>query len=61
MKAEHDRIEKDKRVHEIYKETPLNQVLTTLPAHYDGKQVQLDVDYPLKSNTVLLVPYPFYG
>ena len=33
----------------------MSQVLTTIPAHYDGKQVQFDVDVDLKPNTRLLV------
>ena len=31
------------------------QVLTTIPAHFDGKQVQFDVNVELKPNTRLLI------
>jgi hypothetical protein len=33
----------------------MSQVLTTIPAHFDGKQVQFDVDIELKPNTRLLI------
>jgi len=33
----------------------MTQVLTTIPAHFDGKQVQFDVSVDLKPNTRLLV------
>ena len=33
----------------------MQQALTTLPAHFDGKQILLDVDVTLKPNTRLLV------
>ena len=33
----------------------MNRVLTTIPAHFDGTQVQLDVAVELKPNTRLLV------
>ncbi len=33
----------------------MNRVLTTVPAHFDGDQVRLDVDIELKPNTRLLV------
>ncbi len=33
----------------------MNRVLTTIPAHFDGTQVQLDVAVELKPDTRLLV------
>ncbi len=33
----------------------MNQLLTTIPAHFDGKQVQFDVEIALKANTRLLI------
>lgn len=33
----------------------MNQVLTTIPAHFDGKEIQLDADVKLKPNARLLV------
>jgi hypothetical protein len=33
----------------------MQQILTTLPAHFDGKQILLDVEVDLKPNTRLLV------
>ncbi len=33
----------------------MNQVLTTVPAHFDGKQIRLDVQVQLKPDTRLLV------
>ena len=33
----------------------MNRVLTTIPAHFDGTQIQLDVAVELKPNTRLLV------
>ena len=33
----------------------MNRVLTTIPAHFDGTQVRLDVEVELKPDTCLLV------
>ncbi len=33
----------------------MNNVLTTVPAHYDGEQIRLDVEVDLKPNVRLLV------
>jgi hypothetical protein len=33
----------------------MNQVLTTVPAHFDGQQIQLDVNVQLKPNARLLI------
>ncbi len=33
----------------------MGRILTTVPAHFDGTQVRLDVDIPLEPNTRLLV------
>jgi len=33
----------------------MSQLLTTIPAHFDGKQVQFDVRVELKPNTRLLI------
>ncbi len=33
----------------------MDRILTTVPAHFDGTQVRLDVEIELKPNTRLLV------
>jgi len=33
----------------------MSQTLTTIPAHFDGQQIQFDVEVELKPNTRLLV------
>lgn len=33
----------------------MNRVLTTVPAHFDGTQIRLDVEVELKPDTRLLV------
>ncbi len=33
----------------------MDQVLTTIPAHFDGKEIKLDVPMQLEPNTRLLV------
>ena len=33
----------------------MNKVLTTVPAHFDGTQIRLDVEVELKPDTRLLV------
>lgn len=33
----------------------MNQTMTTIPAHFDGQQVQFDVEVKLKPNTRLLI------
>jgi hypothetical protein len=33
----------------------MDKLLTTIPAHFDGKEIQLDVPMTLKPNTRLLV------
>jgi len=33
----------------------MNQVLTTIPAHFDGQQIQLDTNIQLKPNARLLI------
>ena len=33
----------------------MKQMLTTIPAHFDGQQIQFDADVKLKPNTRLLI------
>lgn len=33
----------------------MNQLLTTIPAYFDGKQIKMDADVQLKPNTRLLI------
>jgi len=33
----------------------MKQLLTTIPAYYDGQQIQFDADVKLKPNTRLLI------
>jgi hypothetical protein len=33
----------------------MSQVLTTIPAHFDGQKIQLDTDIELKPNARLLI------
>lgn len=33
----------------------MNQVLTTIPAHFDGQHIQLDTNIQLKPNARLLI------
>ncbi len=33
----------------------MNQLMTTIPAHFDGEQVQFDIEVDLKPNTRLLI------
>jgi hypothetical protein len=48
-------VEFNKRIDQSFEVKPMSQVLTTIPAHFDGQQVQFDVDIKLRPNTRLLI------